>query len=139
MNLDVAAILIKKAALEFDKMANSILEEHGLTIAQYKVLKYIYSEYKSGVRIVDLENYYSMTHPTAIGLVSALEKNGMVEFHQNPNNVRSRFIYPTQAALEKREELEKIGNDLEARFTTNLTEEERLQLVSLLRKMLYIE
>ena len=36
MRLDKAAILIKKAALEFDKISNAVLEEHDLTVSQYK-------------------------------------------------------------------------------------------------------
>lgn len=72
MKLDKAAILIKKAALEFDKISNGILEEYDLTTSQYKVMKYLYEE--SDVRIVDLEKYYSMSHPTTIGIVQNLEK-----------------------------------------------------------------
>ena len=43
MNIDKAAILIKKAALEFDKMSNPILAEYNLTASQFKVLKFLYS------------------------------------------------------------------------------------------------
>ena len=42
MKLYRAAILIKKAALESDKISNAVLEEYDLTTAQYKVMKYLY-------------------------------------------------------------------------------------------------
>lgn len=138
MKLDKAAILIKKAALEFDKISNAILEEYDLTTAQYKVMKYLYEEAENGVRIVDLERYYSMSHPTTIGIVQNLEKKGLAEYRENPNHARSRFIVPTNKAMEQKNRLESIGGTLEKRLTKNLSEEERQQLVALLRKMMEI-
>ena len=114
MKLDKSAILIKKACLEFEKIANAVLEEYDLTVSQYKVMKYLYEESENGVRIVDLEKYYSMSHPTAIGIVQNLEKKGLVEYRDNPNHARSRYIAPTAKAVQKRPELESLGDDLEA-------------------------
>ena len=137
MKLDKAAILIKKAALEFDKISNGILEEYDLTTSQYKVMKYLYEE--SDVRIVDLEKYYSMSHPTTIGIVQNLEKKGLIEYRDNPNNSRSLFIVPSALALERRTELEGIGAELETELTKNLSERERERLITLLKKMMGIE
>ena len=136
MKLDKAAILIKKAALEFDKISNAVLEEYDLTTAQYKVMKYLYEESENGVRIVDLEKYYSISHPTAIGIVQNLEKKGLVMYRDNPGNARSRFIVPTGKALQLRSEIEDIGNELEDELTKNLSEKERQRLIVLLKKMM---
>lgn len=137
MKLDKVAILVKKATLEFDKIANAVLEEFDLTAAQYKVMKYLYTE--SEVRIVDLEKYYSMSHPTIIGIVQNLEKKGLIEYQQNPNNTRSRFIVPSALALKQRKKLERIGANLEAEFTKKLSDKERERLITLLKKMIGIE
>ena len=139
MKLDKSAILIKKASLEFEKIANAVLGEYDLTVAQYKVMKYLYEEADKGVRIVDLEKYYSMSHPTTIGIVQNLEKKGLVEYQENPMNARSRFIVPTAKAHEMRDELEKIGDELEDELTKNLSEKEKQRLVSLLKKMMGLE
>ena len=139
MELDKTAILIKKAALEFDKMSNAVLEEYGLTTAQYKVMNYLYDESENGVRIVDLEKYYSMTHPTTIGIVQNLEKKGLAAYRENPGNARSRFIVPTAKAMGLRDDLENIGDELEARLTDNLSDKERQRLVALLKKLLRLE
>ena len=136
MELEKAAILIKKAALEFDKISNAVLDKYDLTTAQYKVMKYLYEEAENGVRIVDLEKYYSTSHPTTIGIVQNLEKKGLVEYKDNPNNARSRFIIPTDKAMELKDELEVVGNELEEELTKNLSEKERLRLVALLKKMM---
>ena len=133
---DKAAILIKKAALEFDKISNAVLEEYDLTTAQYKVMKYLYEEADKGVRIVDLEKYYSMSHPTTIGIVQNLEKKGFVTYRENPNNARSRFIVPTEEAARMQKELEAVGGTLETELTQRLSEKERQELVKLLIKMM---
>ena len=138
MKQNKVAILIKKTSLEFDKVANTYLEQYDLTVSQYKVMKYVYSEADNGVRIVDLEKYYSMTHPTAIGIVQNLEKKGLVTYAPNPNDARSRFIIPTEKALDARGRLEGLGDAIDAELTKNLTDKERQHLVSLLCKLIEI-
>ena len=138
MELDKVAILIKKAALEFDKCTNALLEKYDLTTPQYKVMKYLYEESDKGVRIVDLEKYYSMTHPTTIGIVQNLEKKGLVEYRNNPDNARSRFIVPTAEANRLKEELILLGEEMEQALTENLTPEEKDEMIILLKKMLGI-
>ena len=139
MDMDIAAILIKKASLEFDKMAGMILEEQELTPAQFKVIKYVLEEPESGIRIVDLEKYFSMSHPTAIGIVQNLEKKGLVTYKDNPNNARSRFIVPTEEGQRRREELETVGRMIEDQLTEKLSGEEREELVFLLKKMMGLD
>lgn len=136
MEIDDAAILIKKAALEFDKISNQILEKYELTSAQYKVLKYLYEEAVNGVRITDLERYYSMAHPTTIGIVRNLEKKGLTGYQDNPNDQRSRYIVPTKKALAIKDELVSAGEILEMELTKNLNDKEHEELVNLLKKMI---
>ena len=139
MDIDRVAILVKKASLEFDKLANPIFKDYDISPAQYKVMKYIYDEYESGVRLVDLERYCSMTHPTAIGLVNNLEKKGFLEYKDNPNHARSRLIFPTKKALKMEKELEQAGKEIDNMITSNLSKKEKEELTYLLKKMLHIE
>ena len=68
MSINKVAILIKKAALEFDKISNPFFAQYDLSAAQFKVLKLIYMQESRTARVVDLEREFSMTHPTALGL-----------------------------------------------------------------------
>lgn len=136
MNYDRAAILVKKASLEFDKAANPLLAEYDLTGSQYKILKYLYEHEDKQVRQVDLERYYSLTNPTTIGLLDNLEKKGFVVRAQNPDDARSRVIKLTEKSVSMREELERLGDKLEDLFTSALTERERNRLTELLKKLL---
>lgn len=139
MRLDRAAILIKRASLRFDRISNAVLGKYDLTTGQYKVMMYLYANADKGVRTVDLDRYHEMTHQTTIGILKNLEKKGLITYKKNPNDARSRYIVPTELAYEKREELEKAGDRLEVELTEKLTEQERQQLVGLLRKLMGIQ
>lgn len=133
------AILVKKAALEADRIANAAFGEHGLTASQYKMLRFLYCHKDTPVRQVDLERFFSLTHPTATGLLQTLERKGLILRLPNPEDARSKLVTPSPAALAKEEALVAVGEAMETRFTARLDEEERQQLVALLQKLLGCE
>ena len=136
MNTDKAAILIKKAALEADKIQAPVLARYDLSVAQYKFLKYLYNAPKDTVRVVDLENYYSMTHPAVIDVLKVLEKKGYSVRIVNPEDARSKIISLTEKAYGLQPELEGLGDEMEEAVTKNLTAAERRTLIRLLYKMM---
>lgn len=131
----LAAILIKKAARIYDKMAEPEMNRYDLTESQYKVLKYLYTHPEGTVRQVDIERYYSLTHPTAIGLLHTLEEKGFINRTVNPDDARSRIVTLSEKAKEEHKELIEVGERLEAELTANLSEQEKEQLLELLEKM----
>lgn len=139
MRTDKVAILIKRAALEFDKISNPVLAEYDLTASQYRVLKYLYSRPNESARIVDIEKDCSITHPTALGLLDNLSKKGFAVKIVNPEDARSKVISLTDKTKNMQEELESVGDRLENLLTENLTGQDRKQLLHLLQKMLKIE
>ena len=136
---DRIAILIKKADLVFDKLANPFLAEYDLTASQFRVLKFLYSQPNETARIVDIEKDCSITHPTALGLIDQLSRKGFVCKIVNPQDARSKVISLTDKAAEMQAKLESVGDRLEDTLTENLTEQEKKQLLMLLRKMLKLE
>ncbi len=136
MQQDKVAILIKKASLEFDKLANPYFAKFELTAAQYKILKYLYAQNSGTARVVDLEKFYSLTHPTTLGLLEYLEKKDFVERIDNPNDKRGKLVALTDKAQNMRETLVALGDVIEDKLTKSLTEQEKEQLVTLLSKLL---
>ena len=136
MNLDRIAILIKKTSLEFDKISNKALQPYGISASQYKMLKYLFSIEGHLARVTDFEKQFSLTHPTAIGHIDALEKQGFVERVPNPNDARGKYIKPTSKAFELEDELVKVGDDIEDELTKNLSNKEKEEMVRLLKKLL---
>ena len=133
---DKIAILIKKLSLEIDKLSNPILEPHDLTNSQFKILKFLLINSHEPVRQVDIEHYFSMTNPTVTGLVKILERKGLIERRTNPEDSRSKLLCPSEKAVEMKELLYRLGDELEETLTGVLTENEKKELMTLLKKLL---
>ena len=139
MKLDKVAILVKKAALEFDKVSNPYFAEYDLTASQYRIIKFLYAQPTRTARVVDLERQYSMTHPTTLGLLEALEKKGFTTRIDNPNDGRGKLVALTEKADRMQEELEDLGTKIEDKLTERLSANEKSALVILLQKLIGLE
>ena len=139
MKIDKVAILVKKAALEFDKVSNPYFSEYDLTASQYRIIKFLYAQPTHTARVVDLERQYSMTHPTTLGLLEALEKKGFTTRIDNPNDARGKLVALTRKADEMQSELEALGAKIEDKLTERLSDNEKNALVVLLQKLIGIE
>ena len=135
MKKDRVAILIKKAALEIEKLSNPILAPYELTNTQYKIMMMLYRNQDKPIRQADIEERFSMTNPTVTGIIQNLEKKSLVQRIQNPNDKRSKLVVLTDKAISMREEIDGLGEILEAQVTENLTKEEYLHLITLLKKI----
>ena len=136
VSINKVAILIKKAALEFDKISNPFFAQYDLSAAQFKVLKLIYMQESRTARVVDLEREFSMTHPTALGLLDQLEKKGFTTRIPNPEDGRGKLIDLTEKADAMQADLEALGNTVEEKLTEHLSVDEKGELILLLRKLL---
>ena len=136
MVINKVAVLIKKASLAFDKKANPIFARYNLTAPQYKVLKYIYYQDSRTARVVNLEEEFYMTHPTAIELINQLQKKGFVKRKVNINDKRGKLIALTKKSDVMQKKLEKVGDEIEELLTKSLTKKERKELIKLLNKVI---
>ena len=139
MNQDKVSILVKRGALECEKIATPLLGKYGITLSQFKVLKYLGSAPADSVRLMDLEVFFSFTHPTAIGIVQNLEKKELVARTQDPDRSRVRYITLTEKGNTLQDELTEAADRIEEEMTRELSDEERKQLIRLLKKMQKME
>lgn len=130
------SILIKRANLKFDKEANRILSECGMTNSQFKILKYLFKYPEFTVTQRDLETYFAMTNPTVTGLLHNLQKKEFILKKANPSDARSNVIGLTQKSLDLKDKIYEIGYQLNQQFTKNLSECEKEDLLYLLEKLL---
>ncbi len=136
MTGDRIAVLIKKASIEFDKMANPILADYDLTASQCRILNFLFMQQNQSVRIVDIEKECAITHPTVLGLLDSLEKKNFVLKNVNPKDARSKLISLTPKAKCMQTELETFVAKIDHIWVENLSEQERKQLQKLLQKLL---
>ena len=98
LNQDKIAILLKFVNLECDKLSVKILEPHGLTMTQYKVLKFLLINAEKKVRQVDIEEHFYIRNPTVTRVLQNLEVKGLIERKINPEDNRSKIICLTEQA-----------------------------------------
>ena len=139
MTGDRIAVLIKKASIEFDKMANPILADYDLTASQCRILNFLFMQQNQSARIVDIEKECAITHPTVLGLLDSLEKKEFVLKIVNPKDARSKLISLTQKAKRMQTELETVVAKIDHIWVENLSEQERKELQKLLQKLLRTE
>lgn len=74
MNKDIG-MLLKQINDKLKIIADNSLKESGLTISQTRVMQIIHE--KGGeVTQKEIEKHLQVSHPTVVGIVSRLEKNG---------------------------------------------------------------
>lgn len=136
MEIDSIVIMIKKASLEFEKMGNQLLIPYDITHPQFKTLKYLYKNPPRTVRQIDIEKQYSLTNPTVTGILQNLEKKGLIGRVANPEDSRSKVIVLTEKAYSMEADLNALGRTMESKLTARLSDDERKELLMLLKKML---
>ena len=130
------AILIKKSSLAFDKIANKALQPFEISHTQFLILKFLYLNKDKIVKQIDLEKHLSMSNPTITGILKNMEKSGLIERVEHPEDKRSRSILLTEKSLKMESALLLLGDQLDAELTKNLSEREKEQMIALLSKML---
>lgn len=136
MSNDKVAILIKRAALVVEKMSNHVLAPYELTHTQYKILMVLFRNKGKQIRQADIETHFSMTNPSVTGIIQNLEKKGLLQRVQNPDDKRSKLLKLTEQALSLEKELYGLGESIEMQVTKNLSAEESEQLIVLLKKVI---
>ncbi len=85
---------IQKSAFYYKRLMNQILAPYQLTFAQYQVLKTI--QHHEGITAKDILIYIDSDKATLSGVLTRLEKNGLVLRHPDSNDRRLMHIYLTE-------------------------------------------
>lgn len=136
MGNERVSMLIKKTSLIVEKKTNAVLAPYELTNAQFRILMLLYHKREKSIRQIDIENAFAMTNPTVTGVLNNLEKKGLVQRLDHPDDKRSKLILLTDAALEMIPELDSLGEIIEDQVTSVLSDEERAALATLLNKIM---
>lgn len=126
--------LIKLISDRMRAQGDSDLRQYDLTFSQVRILSYLH-RYGPEVTQKEIETYLDVSHPTVVGLVSRLEKNGFVECHTDSRDRRNKRIRLAQKAYETKEKVDGKRRQNEQMMTAGLSDEERQELVRLLRKV----
>ena len=113
---------------QIKRKMDSLLCKYNITGAQSAVLGYIYRESKKGlVYSRDIEKEFDMRRATSAGILSLLEKRGMIERKSENKDARLKSITLTEKALvfqkEIVEEIRKNEKELRKGLSKNEIED----------------
>lgn len=93
---DEIGFLMKIISECIDRMANQNLKQFGLTLSQGRILHYLRERMGIKTSQKDIEDYFDITHPTAIGILKRLESKGFIisEFDSEDKRVKNVYLVP---------------------------------------------
>lgn len=114
--------------------ADAVFEKNHLTSSQARLMEFV--EMKGGrVTQKSIEEYLGVAHPTVVGIVSRLEKNGFLQCYMDPEDKRNKIVCMTEKAVSVGDELIKGRITTEQRLLKNMSQPELAELSRLLNKV----
>lgn len=137
MALRWASILTRVTALYVDRLAGDILAPYDLSLAQFKILMFLYKSPEDSVTTATLEDFFQMSHSTSVGLLNRLEKGGWLMRIYKDGHGRAKVIHLTPYAKDNQKQVYSCGTELEKAFTAGLSEAEVDEYIRLSRKIIH--
>ena len=123
--------LIKMISNKIRARGDADMKERGLTFSQLQVLVTLH-RHSGQMSQRELEKELNISHPTIVGLVQRLEKNGYVETWTDETDKRIKHVKQSEKALKMKEEARQRWNDMTTRMFRNLSETEKEELYRML-------
>lgn len=115
--------LMKQIADKMKATADADLKKKNLTLSQIRVLEYI-SAKGGAITQKSIEEYLGVSHPTVVGIVSRMEKNGYLVCYADKDDKRNKVVALTEQASHIAQEVRGDIAMREEKLLQGLTEEE---------------
>ncbi|MCM0148620.1 MarR family transcriptional regulator [Photobacterium galatheae] len=125
--------MINVVAGKAEKMFDTELKKHGLSIALWPTLMCLWEE--EGVSQRDIAAKAKVENSTTTRTLDKLEKLGLVERHPDPQSRRTFRIYLTQKGRELESVLTPIPLSINQHLLSALNAKEQQQMLALLQKI----
>jgi DNA-binding MarR family transcriptional regulator len=123
----------RRAALAVISVFLQRMAPFDLRVVDFSVLTLI--AHNPGITSRQLCQALDILPPNLVGMVKQLEKRGLLEKRDHPTDRRAQGLYLTEAGTALQAETQAVVASLESESITHLTEEERTNLLQLLRKV----
>lgn len=124
--------LLSRCYLRAGSILKEEIEKYDLTAPQFALLAFLWQQ--DGLTQVELSEKGQIDRSTVGGLIDRLERAGLLERRQHPQDRRAYLIFLTEQGKAMEEPLSVCAERSLKRFTSGLTEDE----ISELRRMLEI-
>ena len=126
---------IKRIDNALEKEANQNLQALNLTMQQNRVLILLAHAQEHTLSLKALEEHFGAAQSTVAGLVSRLEKKGLIEALNDPSDRRVKLARLTEEGVKLHALSHQMVVDSEERLTSLLSDEEKEVLLSCLKKV----
>lgn len=130
---DEIGFYLKKISDFLLMCANAHLKELDLTFSQFHLLLYILHGTDNAVLQKDIEQYFSLKHPTVVGLLKRMEKKDLIRVEVNPEDRRGNRVIALQRGIDVGKEMLKGRNYTDELLTRDLDEKQKNDLKELLK------
>lgn len=126
--------LVKIISERLKAWGSKTMKEHNLTFAQVETLNFLHKNGECASQ-KEIEKFLKVSHPTVVGIITRLEKNGFVTTHQDDKDRRNKLVCTTEKALNTRDMVAAGKVHAEEKLCNGLTDEEVAELKRLLTKV----
>ena len=123
----------RRAALAIIDVFLDRMSVYELRIVDFSVLSLIV--HNPGITSRQLCATLGLQAPNLVGMISNVEKRGLIHRLPHPQDGRAMGLHPSEAGLKMLRVAEKTAAQLEIESTPKLSPEERKTLISLLKKV----
>ncbi|MEE1943202.1 MarR family transcriptional regulator [Streptomyces sp. TRM 70361] len=125
--------LLHRIGLRAGSLFNSALEQHGLRLRHYALLRYLATA--EGVRQREISDRLGYDPSAVVGLVDDLQRLGLAERRPDPGDRRNRIVVLTRAGRDLLRDSDHDAARVTEQLLEPLGEEERRQLQRLLLRV----
>ena len=126
-------ILLKQICDKLETSANNELKNSGLTLSQVRYLEYLYERHPAKVHLKELEAAFEVKQPTVLGIITRLEKKGLVRTEQSAEDSRAKTVCMTEMGYQNFCQGEKHRQNMECQILEPLSKQERSEFQRLLQ------
>ncbi len=115
--------LLKQITDKIKVLADASLKSRGLTLSQVRVMEFV-SDHTEGVTQKAIEEYFQVSHPTIVGIITRMEKNGYLECWLDPGDKRNKMVCLTPKARSIAMEMKQEREGWDRKILKGLSEEQ---------------
>lgn len=117
MNRKNPLILIKHLHDRFEAKGNIECQKSGITLSQFRVLKYLTDHSEKTVTQKELELDFKVSHPSITGIIKRMEEKKLVYTELVKEGIQQKIVHITEEGISALNQMEKnIATDDEAIF-----------------------
>ena len=132
---NTAGTMIKQINEALEKDANNNMRKIGLTVSQLSILLYITETNEKTLSLKGIEREMHCAKSTAHGIVTRMERKGLIQRSENPDDHRVRDFTITDKGLAICDEAKKQMHETDLKLFSGMTDEEAQEFLRLLSKV----